>query len=274
MKTHKASATVRFGKIFFNKRILVAAIIGATATACGTEAQAAEPPKSAAVTAPAVAPAVAPADTTPAVPPAFLAQWQARGSGCKGGFNSDGTAIDKADVELVMPSEKEIKDAKVVSFALKVPAYKLDSENGNPKKSINFARQCSFRIALNVPANKKVVGFRTATTVSISKGKDVDLTVAEELKFGEKTVANKLIKIEPTEEVKGRSEAISMSSTDGTVTTASIKDQCGLQTLIGIDSTLLAIRKDNSNFVNIGFEGAKEIRFEVELADCPVQIKK
>ncbi len=192
-----------------------------------------------------------------------LAQWQAVGSGCEGGVNGEGKKPQNPNVSLTISEQIGQK----IKFSLDVKNVVLDSENGNPRKSINFARQCGFRIALNVPANKSVKSFVAKSFTGIDKAKGVDLSITQQLKFGSKTVAEKIFKKPKEDVVQNGAETFALVANPDNSPPLQLK-KCGVQTLVGMDSTFLALRDDLTKKVDVRFADGQRIDFELELEDC------
>jgi hypothetical protein len=201
-------------------------------------------------------------EKTDSTPLPLFGEWIAYGSGCKASDKG------KGDAELILPQGKELTSAaNQFKIILKLPDYKLDSANGNPRKSQNFARQCSLRVGFNPPAGKRIKMITAKTEVMMSKASPVDLLVSQEVKLGSKTIASNSFRSDPGTELKDRSETIVLSPTQDTRPHFESK-KCGFGTLVGIDQTFMALRKNNTDAVYVALSGEKQIEMEIHLESC------
>ena len=196
-------------------------------------------------------------------------EWFAAGSGCRATHKSPGNVTFTA----LSGSGSAAAEENIIRGKFNLKDYSLVSPPENIKTSIAFARECSLRIQVTPPANRRVKSVSARSVLVASKEGPVKLQVQNTLHMDTTMVGGWLTEFQQGEVIANRDfEVILNPGTWRGIEQRPIeipKYACGKMMVFGSDLTIIAHRKNKADKASVVIGGDdRSLEFAVELEDC------
>ena len=189
-----------------------------------------------------------------------LNEWFALGSGCRAKADLPGNVKMEP-----LPQDPNRPNSYRVKFTFL--DFQLKSDTADTK-TMQFAKECAVRIAINPPSGKRISEVKATTSIVASKGTGATLDISSELKIGSTslgTVRKTLASSAKSEPVDERIELASGSSKDTSLPELS----CGEGKVIGFDYSWIVKREHGqSSQLHVELSRDKSLILEASLDSC------